>query len=409
MTDDSTADRRFFQATTRDFLAGTVPIGTVRALAESGTGFDRGWWRRGAELGWTAMLVPEELGGGSVSGQPMTELALVAAELGRAAAPGPFVTTSAVLAGLATADGAAETVAAILSGETVATWAVYEPGRGFDALGGRVRGTAGAPGERAPGDTAAPGVRAPGSATTRSSDGWIPATTAVGAGDGYRVTGVKDRVEAADQADVFLVTATDGDGPVQLLVRADDPGVTVTPAWTLDLTRRTAVVTFENAGGTLVHTGDAATKAVRAQANTAALLTAAESVGAADQALTATLGWLFDRYTFGRPLASYQALKHRMADNKTWLEACRATAFAAAAAWDAGSPATTENVSIAKSYVADRTPVIAQDCVQLHGGIGVTWEHDLHLYLRRITLGRALYGTPEEHRRHLTDLLESAA
>lgn len=374
MTDDSTADRRFFQATTRDFLAGTMPIGTVRALAESGTGFDREWWRRGAELGWTAMLVPEELGGGSVSGRPMTELALVAEELGRAAAPGPFVTTSAVLAGLATAADAAEAVAAILSGDTVATWAVYEPGRGFDVLGGRV-----------------------------------PGTTAVRSGEGYRVTGVKDRVEAADQADVFLVTASDGDGPVQLLVRADDPGVTVSPAWTIDLTRRTAVVTFEDAAGAPAHTGDAATKAIRAQANTAALLTAAESVGAADQALTATLTWLFDRYTFGRPLASYQALKHRMADNKTWLEACRATAFAAAASWDAASPATTENVSIAKSYVADRTPVIAQDCVQLHGGIGVTWEHDLHLYLRRITLGRALYGTPEEHRRHITDLLESAA
>ncbi|WP_067657477.1 acyl-CoA dehydrogenase family protein [Nocardia harenae] len=374
MTDDSTADRRFFQATTRDFLAGTVPIGTVRALAESGTGFDRGWWRRGAELGWTAMLVPEELGGGSVSGRPMTELALVAEELGRAAAPGPFVTTSAVLTGLATAEDAGETVAAILSGETVAAWAVYEPGRGFEALGGRV-----------------------------------PGTTATTAGDGYRVTGVKDRVEAADQADVFLVTADDGDGPVQLLVRADDPGVTVSPAWTLDLTRRTAVVTFEDAAGTPVHTGDAAVKALQAQANTAALLTAAESAGAADRALTATLTWLFDRYTFGRPLASYQALKHRMADNKTWLEACRATAFAAAACWDAGSPATTEHVSIAKSYVAERTPMIAQDCVQLHGGIGVTWEHDLHLYLRRITLGRALYGTPEEHRRHITDLLESAA
>lgn len=378
MPHDPTADQRFFQTTTRDFLAGTVPIETVRALADAGTGFDRDWWRRGAELGWTAMLVPETLGGGSVSGHPMTELALVAEELGRAAAPGPFVTTTAALAGLRTAvDRHADTVTAILSGETVVTWAVYEPGAGFDALTGAVTGT------RARRD-----------------------------GTGYRLTGAKDRVEAADQADLFLVTAESEDGPAQFLVPADAPGVTVTPSWTIDLTRRTGRVTFDDVAlgaDALTHTGTAATEAIRAQAGAAALVTAAESAGATDRALTATLTWLFERYTFGRPLASYQALKHRMADNKTWLEACRATATAAAAAWDADAPETGEYISIAKSYVGAKAPVIAQDCVQLHGGIGVTWEHDLHLFLRRITLGRALYGTPEEHRRHITDLLDAAA
>ncbi|MBF6474629.1 MULTISPECIES: acyl-CoA dehydrogenase family protein [Nocardia] len=379
---DTTADQRFFQSTTRDFLAGTVPVGTVRALAESGTGFDRSWWRRAAELGWTAMLVPEKLGGGTVSGSAMTELALVAEELGRACAPGPFVTTNAVLAGLAAeADRLAELVAAVCTGETIVTWAVYEPGRGFEAL--------------------APYAGA-----------MEPSTLARRDGDGYRIDGVKDRVEAGDQADVFLVTAQSPDGPVQLLVRADAPGVTITPTWTLDLVRRTARVSFEDvavSADAVVHTGDDAAAAIRAQAQAAAALTAAEMAGAADTALAATLTWLFDRYTFGRQLASYQALKHRMADNKTWLEACRATATAAAAAWDDDPAGAGEAISIAKSYVGAKAPVIAQDCVQLHGGIGVTWEHDLHLYLRRITLGRALYGTPEEHRRHITDLLDTAA
>ncbi|MET9214118.1 MULTISPECIES: acyl-CoA dehydrogenase family protein [unclassified Nocardia] len=378
MPHDPTADQRFFQTTTREFLAGTVPIDTVRALADAGTGFDRDWWRRGAELGWTAMLVPESLGGGSVSGYPMTELALVAEELGRAAAPGPFVTTTAALAGLrATASHLADTVAAIVAGTVVVTWAVYEPGAGFGALTGEAAGT-----------------------------------RAVRAGAGYRLTGVKDRVEAADQADLFLVTATGPDGPIQLLVPTDTPGVAVSPTWTIDLTRRTGKVVFDDVvigADAVTHTGAEAAAAVRAQAGAAALVTAAESAGAADRALTRTLTWLFERYTFGRPLASYQALKHRMADNKTWLEACRATAFAAAAAWDAEAPETGEYISIAKSYVGAKAPVIAQDCVQLHGGIGVTWEHDLHLFLRRITLGRALYGTPEEHRRHITDLLDSAA
>ncbi|MEU2102666.1 acyl-CoA dehydrogenase family protein [Nocardia sp. NPDC019255] len=379
MTNDPTADQRLFQSTTREFLADTVPVSTVRALGEAGTGFDRTWWRRAAELGWTAMLVPESLGGGTVSGRPMTELAAVAEELGRACAPGPFVTTNAVLAGLASdARPLGEVVTAVAAGETIVTWAVYEPGRDFTVL----------------------------------SPGQALRTSAEPQGDGYRLNGVKDRVEAGDQADLFLVTAQSADGPVQLLVRADAPGVTVTPAWTLDLVRRTAHVTFENvavSADAVAHTGGAAVAALRAQARTAAVLTAAELVGAADAALAATLSWLFDRYTFGRQLASYQALKHRMADNKTWLEACRATATAAAAAWDDDPACAGEAISIAKSYVGAKAPVIAQDCVQLHGGIGVTWEHDLHLYLRRITLGRAMYGTPEEHRRHITDLLDTAA
>ncbi|WP_280271250.1 acyl-CoA dehydrogenase family protein [Nocardia wallacei] len=378
MPHDPTADQRFFQTTTRDFLADTMPVSTVRALGEAGTGFDRQWWRRGAELGWTAMLAPESLGGGTISGRPMTELALIATELGRACAPGPFVTTNAVLAGLASAASAhSAAVTAVLAGTEVATWAIYEPGRGFPPLNIDPMGTRAAPD-----------------------------------GAGYRLTGVKDRVESADQADLFLVTASGPQGPVQVLVRADAPGVTVTPGWTLDLVRRTARVTFDDVAITadaVVHTGDDTAPAVRAQALTAATLTAAEMVGATDRALDATLGWLSDRYTFGRPLSSYQALKHRMADNKTWLEACRATSTAAAAAWDDDAPATEETVSIAKSYVGAKTPVITQDCVQLHGGIGVTWEHDLHLYLRRITLGRALYGTPEEHHRHITDLLDPAA
>ncbi|MBH0780773.1 acyl-CoA dehydrogenase family protein [Nocardia bovistercoris] len=382
MPNDPTADQRFFQTTTREFLTETVPLAAVRTLAESGTGFDRAWWRRGAELGWMAMLIPENHGGGTVSGRAMSELALVAGEFGRACAPGPFVTTNAALAGLTRqADRWAEVLGAVQSGDTILSWAVYEPGLGFDVL--------------SPADQRhTPGVRA-------EPDG-----------DGYRLTGVKDRVESADQADLFLVTAESPDGPIQLLVPANAPGVSVTPAFTLDLVRRTGRVSFEDVAvpaDSVAHTGSEAVEAIQAQAHTAAVLTAAEMVGATDRALEATLTWLFDRYTFGRPLASYQALKHRMADNKTWLEASKATATAAANAWDDAAPELAEYVSIAKSYVGAKAPVIAQDCVQLHGGIGVTWEHDLHLFLRRITLGRALYGTPEEHRRRISDLIDAAA
>ncbi|MFI5720453.1 acyl-CoA dehydrogenase family protein [Nocardia sp. NPDC051750] len=384
MTLDLTADQRLFQQTTREFLAETVPVATVRALSEAESGFGRDWWRSATELGWTAMLVAEEYGGGSIAGRPLTELSLVAGELGRACAPGPFVTTNAVLSGLASGGaGFGDTISGITAGELIASWAVYEPGRGMDVI------TA-----LAGGDDAGATVRA------------------VPEGDGYRLSGTKDRVESGDQADLFLVTAAGPDGPVQLVVPADAAGVTVTPTWTLDLVRRTARIDFDQVAvpaAAVAHTGSAAAAAIRTQLHTAAVLTASEVVGATDKAVDATLGWLADRFTFGRPLASYQALKHRMADNKTWLEACRATAGAAAAACDDDPATADEAVSVAKSYVGAKAPVIGQDCVQLHGGIGVTWEHDLHLYLRRIGLGRALYGTPEEHRRRITDLLVASA
>ncbi len=378
MSPDITADQLLFRQTTRDFFDRTAPISVIRELGESATGFDRGWWARGAELGWTAMLVPEALGGGSVSGRPLTELALVAEEFGRTCAPGPLVTTSAVLAGLVTAgegptdrDTFTELIGAIVAGHTVAAWALYEPGRGLDL--------------NAPGT----GVR---------EDGGV-----------LRVTGVKDRVEYGAEADIFLVTAHGPEGPIQLLVPADSAGVTVTPVRSLDLVRRTARVEFTDAVGTLAHQGPAAVAATRTQLEVAAALTAAESVGATQRAFDATVAWMFDRYTFGRPLASYQALKHRMADNKTWLEACHASASAAAALWDDDRATAAEAVGVAKSYVGAKAPVIVQDCVQIHGGIGVTWEHDLHLYLRRVTVGSALYGTPAEHRRRIAQLMLTAA
>jgi len=111
--------------------------------------------------------------------------------------------------------------------------------------------------------------------------------------------------------------------------------------------------------------------------------------------------YAFDRYSFGRPLASYQALKHRFADLKVTVEACLATARAAAVAVAAGSPRAGELCSVAMSYIGDHAAPVVQDCVQLHGGIGLTWDHDLHLYLRRVVQDTALFGTPDEHRERL--------
>ncbi len=118
-----------------------------------------------------------------------------------------------------------------------------------------------------------------------------------------------------------------------------------------------------------------------------------------------TVEYAEQRYSFGRPLVSYQALKHRFADMKMWLEASHATSTAAASAVDSGSEHAAELISVAKAYIGDRTPAILQDCVQLHGGIGVTWEHDLHLYLRRVIQDRSLFGTPRDHRERVAAIV----
>jgi alkylation response protein AidB-like acyl-CoA dehydrogenase len=140
----------------------------------------------------------------------------------------------------------------------------------------------------------------------------------------------------------------------------------------------------------------------------AAALQLAEVVGAIDRVLEFTIEWAFDRLAFGRQLASYQALKHRFADMRLWLEAAKATTAAAVHAVDDHSPDAPELVSVAKSYVGEHAPELVQDCVQMHGGIGVTWDHDIHLYLRRVTLDSALSGTVTDHRRRLATILAAA-
>ncbi|MGH9287556.1 MAG: acyl-CoA dehydrogenase family protein [Acidimicrobiales bacterium] len=375
-------EQSFFQETTRRFLESQAPLTRVRELADDPAGFDRGWWRRGAELGWTAFLVPEEHGGGTLSGGGLADLAIVAEEFGRLVSPGPLHPTNVVaaaLAGTGTPEQQAEVLPGVVSGDLVATWCFYEPGRGW-----------------------------------RPSDVELEVRPS---GDGFVLSGTKAMVEAAGEADWFLVSARrtgNGDELVQFLVPRDAPGLDITPMNGLDLVRRFGRVRFDGVAvpsSALVGNGDAAADIER-QLQIGAVLECAQMAGAADRVLEFTAEYAFDRYSFGRPLASYQALKHRFADMKLWLEATHATVEGAARAIDevangvkgtdgVNAARVAQLVSAAKVYVGDRVPELVQDCVQMHGGIGVTWEHHIHLYLRRVTLGRGLYGTPDEHRDRL--------
>ena len=260
-----------------------------------------------------------------------------------------------------------------MSGETVATW---WPGSALSGFG--------------------------------ASSGRETELRAVRGSDGYVVEGTTGPVEAAAEADQLLVVARSDDGLVQLLVAAGTPGLSVRPAGSIDLVRRFAVLAFDHVevGADAELGGAGAAEAdIERQLHDVAVLQCAEMAGAADRVFEFTVAYAEERYSFGRPLVSYQALKHRFADMKMWLEASHATSSAAARAVDSGSEHAPELISVAKAYVGDRTPAILQDCVQLHGGIGVTWEHDLHLYLRRVIQDRSLFGTPSDHRERIAAIV----
>ncbi len=358
-------EKILFASTTQAFLHKEASLSRVRELHAAGISFDRDWWRRAAQLGWTSLLVPEELGGGSITGSGFTDLAMVAQQIGATVAPGPLYPVSTVLAGLsdcAERQTHAGIIGPLISGETVASWAVYEPDQDWAPL--------------------------------------QPSVTATATDSGYRIDGVKDRVEAGAHSDVLLTVARFDGGVRQFLVPTTAPGVRIESQSSVDLVKQYARVRFDGVEvdhAAAVGTVDETTALVERQSQVAQVLQCAEVVGILQTVFDITVGWAFDRHTFGRPLASYQALKHRFADMKMWVEACKATTAAAVADIAARAPQAARSASVAKSYVGEMGVQVVQACVQMHGGIGVTWEHDLHLYLRRVTLYRSMFGTPEEH------------
>jgi alkylation response protein AidB-like acyl-CoA dehydrogenase len=304
-----TEDQAVFAETTRRFLAAECSIGATRALEHDPAGFDQATWERGAALGWTSLLVPEADGGGSLSEHGLLDLVLVAEEMGRVVAPGPLVPVNVVAAALGRAGSAeqrAEVLPGLLSGEAVAAWC-----------------------------------------------GTTPVDAAEGP-DGLVLDGTIAAVEAGAQARHLLVTARHADGLSQVLVPADAAGLTVTPLAGLDLVRRFAEVRLDGVALPLtavVGTPGGAADDVEHQLQVACVLQCAEMAGAMDHVLGMTLEYLGDRYSFGRPLSSYQALKHRVADDKTWLEACHATATAATRAVAAGADDAGHLASAAMAWI----------------------------------------------------------
>jgi alkylation response protein AidB-like acyl-CoA dehydrogenase len=362
-------EQELFRRTTAQFLENHVPVAELRRLRDHAVGVPGDYWRLGTELGWTSLLASEQDGGVSISDRGLVDLTLAAYEFGRHAAPGPLASANVVVSALSAAKGGHELIPALLDGSAIATWCLSEgaPREGLD-VGLEI-------------DTS---------------------------GGELVLNGQKRPVESAGIASHLLVTGRTGKGLTQVLVPRATRGVSVTPMRGVDLTRRFSVVTFDNVrvpASTLVGEIGHADAQVERQLQYVLVLLCAEAVGAMQAAFDMTLEWAFDRYSFGRPLASYQALKHRFAHMAVWLQASHAICDEAAHAVATEAPDAAELASAAKAYIGDYGTELCQECVQLHGGIGVTFEHDLHLFLRRVTLARTLFGTPDQHRRRLAGLL----
>jgi alkylation response protein AidB-like acyl-CoA dehydrogenase len=366
-------DQELLRSTTRRFLTEHQSLADVRRSMEEPDLFDPVVWRQGADLGWTAMLVPAEHEGGSVTGQPLVDLVVLAEELGRELNPGPFVpcnVSADAIARFGTEVQAKEHLPRLARGETTSAWCLS--------------------GDGSP-EPSAVEVRA-----SRSGDGW-------------RLEGVARYVHAAADATLLLVTATGPEsGVVNLLVPRPSAGLTDRVLTGLDLTRRFAEVHFDGvtvpgaaelAGGWAV---------VERCLSVATVLQAAESVGAADHLFTATVEYAKKRVQFGRTIGSFQAIKHRLANLLIELEGMRAAAHYAALALGDGLPDADEAVATAGAYVDDAFAHLAGEAIQLHGGIGFTWEHDVHLFVRRAKVNQVLYGDGAWHRERLTRLVEAA-
>ena len=335
------------------------PESVMRAYGPAPHDFSAVWLALAADLGMAGLLVPEQLGGAGASAR---EAAVVMEEIGRAVAPVPFL-SSAVLATVALLEaGDTETVKGLAAGSLTAALAV--------------------PLSTAPGDAVA-GVSV--------------------SGDG--LTGRVTSVAGASEADVLVVPVAGPDGLELHTVARDAAGVDLSPLLTLDMTRPIADLQFSSAASSRVGTASAEA-AVRASLETGAALLASEQLGITQWCFDTTLAYVKQRKQFGRAIGSYQAIKHRLAD--LWIEVNSVTPVARYAAdtcarRDDDAPIA---AAVAQAYCSGAAVHAAEECVQLHGGIGMTWEYPAHLYLKRAKSDQLAFGTAYRHRARLADLVD---
>lgn len=365
---DLTDEQQAIKATAHDFLASRFKSERIREIAASESGFDESGWQEMAELGWAGLALPEEWGG---QGLGIVELAVLFEEMGYALAPSPLLSNT--IAGLAIAAGGNDEqreryLQPLAAGELRVTPTLID---------------AGVPAE--------PGKFA---------------MVAQEDGDSVVLDGEKTLVMDAASADLFLVATADNR---RHLVEKSAAGVTVIPEESIDLTRRLSSVRFEGVRVAPENTlpgGEADYFPIFLRACVAL---AAESTGVAQRALDFSVAYAKDRQQFGRPIGAYQAVSHRCAQMLLETENSRSAVYGAAWAADAEPESLPLAACMAKAYASDAGWRVPDAAIQVHGGIGFTWEHDLHFFLKRGRANAATFGDAKWHRERVADAVLSGA
>jgi len=373
-------EQRLIRDSARALLAGRAGPAQLRAALSEPGGYDPQLWRTLVELGWTGLALPEDCGG---AGLGWVELCILQEEQGRLLVASPFFATSALAAPLIAACATEAQRRALLT----------RIARGEARMACALNGTDGRP---------------PPEGITVSLE-----THA----DGFTLSGVSDFVIHADRADLLLVLARtphaqDADGISVVVIPAASAGVTIHPHVMLDLTRPMSRVELDGVRvepQRVLGEAGAAAAAVAEALDRARIALASEALGGAERVLEMTTAYVKERMQFGRPIGSFQAIKHRLADMMIEVEAARSAAWYAACVADERPEELAEAAAIAKSYCCDAFFDCAANAIQLHGGIGFTWEHDVHLYFKRARATAMLLGSPAWQRERLVRHFASGA
>jgi alkylation response protein AidB-like acyl-CoA dehydrogenase len=361
--------QKLLQESARTLLARECPHERVRELMETETAFDEKLWQSIADQGWTGLLIAEEYGGLALS---LVDLAAVVEEMGRACLPGPFISTlwaSALIDAAGSEEQKKKYLEPISAGEMKATVALIEQSADWDAASARMRA------ERE--------------------------------GTHYRLNGRKEFVTDAAMADVIVCVAWDGKEHVILPVKQGAHGLTVTPTPAIDATRKIYRVDFE---GVLVPASEAlssglALEAIDRATAVATVALSAEMLGGMQWTLDTAVEYAKSRQQFGRAIGAYQAVQHMCADMLLMTESARSAVYYAAWMVSENDPQARHAVSIAKAYCSDAAREVGNRGIQSHGGIGFTWEHDLHLYYKRAKASEIMFGDANFHREQLAELV----
>ena len=360
-------EQKFVQKAARDYLSEHSKLEVCRKVLESGQAYAPELWKGVAELGWLGTAIPEQYGG---AGLGYLELVLIAQELGRALAPIPFASSVYLCSEAILQAGSEEQkkryLTRLASGELIGTFALAEGAGDFN-----------------------------------------PADTTV-TFDGKVVTGVKFPVPDGGAAGIAVVVAKEAAGVSLVIVSLDGAGVARTNLAAFDPSRPQAKLEFKGAAGERLGAAGAGTKIASGVLDRAAVLIGYEQIGGAERALEATRSYTLSRFAFGRSIASFQALKHRMADVFCKIQIALSNGYYAAWALSNGNAELPVAAASTRVSASDAFTLASEELIQMHGGVGYTWEYDCHLFYRRARALASAIGTPSEWRDALVTRVDAA-